>query len=152
MRRALAVCLLGMAGLLAHAAAECHAVGGTVSTNFVNATTTFGSATGDLGGGIGVSILSVTQNPNGTVTFHNQHSWVTASGDTIETEPASATAFPTGIPGFYAVSYTSGLIVTGGTGKFANSKGTIFAWGAANLATNEIVLRYEGKICSGDRD
>jgi len=98
-------------------------------------------------GGIGVSVLSVTQNPDGTLTFHNQHSWVTVSGDTIETKPAAATAFPTGIQGLYAVSYTNGVVITGGTGRFANAAGKIHGWGAANLATNEIVLRYEGKVC-----
>jgi len=148
MRKVFVVCLLATANLLARAASDCRGVGGTISTNFVSASATLGSATGDLSGGIGVSVLSVTQNPDGTLTFHNQHSWVTASGETIETKPATATAFSTGIQGLYAVSYTDGIVVTGGTGRFANARGNIRAWGAANLATNEIVLRYEGKTCS----
>ncbi len=40
----------------------CRQVGGTISTNFLNPTTTFGSATGDLSGGVGVTVLSLTQN------------------------------------------------------------------------------------------
>lgn len=147
MRKAFIVCLLATASLLARAASDCRTVGGTISTNFVNANTTFGSASGDLSGGIGVSVISVTQNSDGTLTFHNQHNWVTESGDTVESKPAEATAFPTGIQGLYAVSYTNGIVITGGTGKFANATGKIHVWGAANLATNEIVLRYEGKVC-----
>ena len=152
MRRALVVFLLGMASLFARAASDCWTVGGTISTNFTDATTTFGSATGDLAGGIGVSVLNITQNANGTLTFRNRHSWVTSSGDTINTKPADATAFPTGIPGLYAASYVNGLVVTGGTGKFANALGKIYSWGAVNLTANEIVLRYEGTVCFADRD
>ena len=152
MRRILVVCLLGMATLFARAAQECRTVGGTISTNFVNPTTTFGSATGDLAGGIGVTVLTVTQNPNGTLSFRNQHHWVTTTGDTIETDPAVATAFPTEIPGFYAATYANGAVVTGGTGRFASASGKINAWGAVNLTTNEIVLRYEGSVCFAESE
>ena len=99
MCRMLVVCLLGMASLLARAASDCRTVGGSISTNFVNATTTSGPATGDLAGAVGVSVLSVTQGAN-SVVFHNQHTWVTATGDTIFTNAADATAYPTQSPGF----------------------------------------------------
>ena len=147
MRRLLVVCLLGMASLLARAASECRTVGGTISTNFVNATTTSGTATGDLAGAIGVSVLSVTQGANGSVIFHNQHTWVTATGDTIFVNPADATAFPTPVPGLYAASYLNGGLITGGTGRFAKASGKVYSWGAVNLANGEITLRYEGTVC-----
>jgi hypothetical protein len=147
MRRMLVVCLLGMASLLARAASECRTVGGSISTNFVNATTTSGTATGDLAGALGVSVLNVIQNPNGSITFHNQHTWVTTTGDTIYVNPADATAFPSGVPGLYATSYIKGAVIAGGTGRFAKASGKIFSWGAVNLANNEIVLRYEGTVC-----
>jgi len=146
------MCLLGVASLLARAASDCRTVGGTISTNFTSATTTFGSATGDLAGGVGVSVLNITQNSNGTLTFRNQRSWVTTTGDTITTNPATATGFPTEIPGLYAASYINGVVVTGGTGRFANASGKIYSWGAVNLTANEIVLRYEGTVCFADPD
>jgi hypothetical protein len=135
--------------MAAQASNDCRQVGGTISTNFLNATTTFGSATGDLAGGIGVKVLSVTPNPNGILVFHNQHSWVTATGDTIFTQPADVTALPTGVAGFYAASYLNGVVVTGGTGRFHNAHGRLAGWGAVDTNKNEIVLRYEGKLCFG---
>ncbi len=149
MMRTLVVCLLGMTSLLAHAA-NCRTVGGSISTNFVNPTTTSGTATGDLAGSVGVSVLNVTQGPNGTVIFHNQHTWVTATGDTIFTNPADATAYPTPVSGLYAASYLNGAVITGGTGRFAKASGKVYAWGAVNLANDEIVLRYEGTVCFAD--
>ncbi|KAA6460322.1 hypothetical protein DYQ86_14900 [Acidobacteria bacterium AB60] len=152
MPRMLVVCLLGMASIFAHATSECRVVGGAISTNFVNPTTTAGTATGDLAGSVGVSVLKVTPNASGAVVFHNQHTWVTATGDTIQTDPADATAFPTSVPGFYAASYLNGVVITGGTGRFAKASGKVFGWGAVNLATNELVLRYEGTVCFADGD
>ena len=150
MRRMLVVCLFGMASLLARAASNCHAVGGTVSTNFVNASTTTGTATGDLAGSIGVAVLSITPGPNGTVVFHNQHTWVTSTGDTIFVQAADATAFPTPVPNFFAASYLNGVMIAGGTGRFAKATGKISSWGAVNLNVGEVSLRYEGTVCYGD--
>lgn len=131
---------------------NCHPVGGTVSTNFTNSSTTLGSATGDLRGGLGVNVLSVDPNPNGTLTFHNEHHWVTESGDTILLAPANAVAFPAGATGLFAVSYTDGVQVTGGTGRFVHARGKIYAWGAVDTGKNEVVLRYEGSVCTGEND
>ena len=152
MRRVLVVCLLGMASLLARAASECRAVGGSISTNFVNATTTSGTATGDFAGSVGVSVLSIGQGPNGAVIFHNQHTWVTATGDTLFFNAADATAFPSPVSGLYAASYINGVVLTGGTGRFAKASGKIYSWGAVNLANNELTLRYEGTVCFAGGD
>lgn len=150
MHKAMLLMLLGMMSLPGYAATSCHHVGGTISTNFINSATTFGTATGDLSGGVGVSVLSVVGNSNGTLVFHNQHHWVTTTGDTINVESADATAFPTLISGFYAVSYTQGLMISGGTGRYQNATGKLSGWGAVDTNTNEIVLRYEGSVCFPD--
>jgi hypothetical protein len=150
MRKAMLLILLGIMSLPGRAETSCRHVGGTISTNFIDPTTTFGTATGDLSGGVGVSVSSVTGNPNGTLVFRNQHHWVTTTGDTINVESADATAFPTLIGGFYAVSYTQGLVVSGGTGRFQNATGKLSGWGAVNTSTKEIVLRYEGSVCFAD--
>jgi hypothetical protein len=147
MRKLFSLFLIMFANLIAaQANAECHQVGGTISTNFIDSTTTFGSANGDLSGGVGVTVLALTDS-GGTLTFHNQHHWVTTSGDTINTDPAYATGFPTAISGLCAASYTEGIVITGGTGKFKNAQGKVYAWGAVNTSTNEVVLRYEGSVC-----
>lgn len=152
MRTAILVFFLGMSSLLGHAGTKCRPVGGAVSTNFINSSTTFGTATGDLSGGIGVSVLSLAENSDLTVTFHNEHHWVTASGDTIFTNPAYAIGYPTPVAGLYAVKYTDGVSIIGGTGKFMNATGKIHFWGAVNIGSNEVILRYEGSVCSAESD
>jgi hypothetical protein len=126
---------------------HCKQVGGAISTNFLDASTTLGTATGDLKGALGVTVQSVAPGPNGAIVFHNQHHWVTESGDTLSLQDADATALPTAIPGFVALSYTQGVQIIGGTGRFAGAKGSLTIWGAADLSRQQIVLRYEGQIC-----
>ena len=147
MRKLLFTSVFAVSSILAQAQQDCHPVGGSISTNFLNPTTTFGTATGDLGGGIGVTVLSLKDGPGGVLTLHNQHHWVTITGDTITADTADAVAFPSGIPGLYAASYPDGVVITGGTGKFQHATGKIFAWGAIDTSKNEVVLRYEGKVC-----
>ena len=135
--------------LFAQGGANCQPVGGGVLTNFVESTTTLGSATGDLRGGLGVDVLSVTQGTGGSPTvFHVHHHWVTESGDTISLADAVFTAYPiAAIPGLYAVSYNSGIQVTGGTGRFEGASGLISAYGAVNLNLAQATLRYAGQVC-----
>lgn len=130
---------------------DCQHVGGVISTNFLDPSTTFGTATGDLGGAVGVSILSLRQNGDGTLTFHNQHHWVTISGDTVFIADEEATGFPTGIQGFFAVSYGKGVSVIGGTGRFADATGRLLAFGAVDTGKGQVVLRYEGQVCFVDK-
>jgi len=144
--------LLAFSSVAAWADPVCQHVGGGIVTNFLNATTTFGSATGDLGGGIGVTVLSLTPGPGGVLTLHNQHHWVTTQGDTILAPPADATAYPSPQPGLYAATYANGITISGGTGRFKHATGKVFAWGAIDTTKNEVVLRYEGNVCFGDED
>jgi hypothetical protein len=152
MRKALFLLVIAASNLLAWADPICQHVGGGIVTNFLNSTTTFGSATGDLGGGIGVTVLKLTPGPGGVLTLHNQHHWVTTQGDTILAAPADATGYPSGQPGLYAATYADGVVINGGTGRFAHAKGKVFAWGAIDTTKNEVVLRYEGTVCFSDED
>jgi hypothetical protein len=136
--------------LFAQGGANCKMVAGGVLTNFLdlsNPTETLGTATGDLKGGLGVTVLKFSTGPNGTLVFLNQHHWVTETGDTLYFDNAQAAAFPTGIPGLYAVSYTNGVTLTGGTGRFAGASGKSTAWGAVDMNKGQLILRYEGQIC-----
>jgi hypothetical protein len=131
-------------------------VSGGIVTNFLNesgtvngvpfANETLGTATGDLKGGLGVYVLTLQMNSNGTATFHNHHHWVTEAGDTIILADAYATAYPSGVPGLFAAIYPDGVIITGGTGRFAGAHGKIASWGAVDQNTGQIVLRYQGTI------
>lgn len=127
---------------------RCHAVGGGITTNFIDATDTLGSATGDLAGGLGVHVVEQQAGPGGTLLITVQHHWVTESGDTVPLDQATVTLFPTAVQGFYAASYVDGVNLNeAGTGRFAGASGKIDAWGAANFATGQLVLRYSGKVC-----
>lgn len=149
MQRTLLLFVFGASFLFAQSDRHCVQVGGAISTNFLDPTTTFGTATGDLKGAVGVTVLSLTHNPDGSLTFLDQHHWVTESGDTINLNPAPATGFPTPVPGLYAASYLQGVNITGGTGRFAEASGKLAIWGAVDIQNNEVVLRYEGKVCFG---
>ena len=151
MKKSLIILAVVAPALFAQSGANCKSVGGAILTNFLdlkNPTETLGTATGDLKGGIGVKVLNFSTGPNGTLVFLNQHHWVTESGDTLYTDSAQATAFPTGIPGLYAVSYTNGITLTGGTGRFTGASGKFTGGsGSVDLYKGQLVFRYEGQVC-----
>jgi len=125
---------------------HCKPAGGMLMTNFgaVDPATTMGTATGDLSGAVGATILS-TESSGNTLILHVQHHWVTDSGDTLNFSPAAATTVQVA-PGLYAiVSYPTHL--KGGTGKFSGVTGDFTAIGEADLVNGLIVIRYTGKIC-----
>ena len=142
--------LLPVSALRAQDASErhCKEVSGSILTNFLDATDTLGTATGDFKGGLGVHVNSVTQGPNGTTILHNHHHWVTEAGDTILFDDADATLFPTPVPGLYAGSYLNGIKIIGGTGRFENATGNLTStYGAADLTKGQVILRYQGHVC-----
>jgi len=60
---------------------HCTPVGGMLMTNLgaVDQATTMGTATGDLKGAVGATVLS-TEVVGNNLVFHVQHHWVTESG------------------------------------------------------------------------
>jgi hypothetical protein len=128
---------------------RCESVGGSISTNFLDQSSTMGVATGSLRGAVGVDIKGVSPGISaGSLVFHNHHRWVTSSGDTIFFSDADATANPApDIPGVYAASYKAGVQIVGGTGKFSGATGTLQMFGGVNNNTGQIVLRYSGRVC-----
>jgi len=96
---------------------HCTPVGGMVMTNLgaVDQATTMGTATGDLKGAVGATVLS-TEVVGNNLVFHVQHHWVTESGDTLTFDPAIATTTPVATNLFAIVTYPVHL--SSGTGKF----------------------------------
>jgi hypothetical protein len=125
---------------------HCQSTSGSIITNFgvVDANTTLGTATGDLKGAVAATVLSVTPNPDGTVSFHIQHHWVTEAGDTINIDPATAVTMPLSQTLFAVVNYP--VHISGGTGRFAGATGDLTSIGEADLVAGT-VFRYSGKVC-----
>ena len=128
-------------------AKKCTPIGGIILTDLGvwDSTSTFGYATGDLKGSVGVSILSMQQTGN-TLILNVQHHWVSESGDVISLDPA--TAYTTQVaPGLYAVVNYQFHINGNGTGKFAGVSGDGSAIGEADLVNGRLVFRYTGTLC-----
>jgi hypothetical protein len=138
--------LLIAPSLFAQGGFNCKPVSGAISTNFIDQKTTLGTATGDLRGGIGVNVISISPGQGGSTVFKNQHHWVTETGDTLFLADAVATAHPA-VGALYAVIYDNGVQITGGTGQFIGATGTLNIYGAVDLSQGQIVLRYAGQIC-----
>src|SRR5262249_43556439 len=75
-------------------------VGGGVLTNLIDSADTLGTATGDLAGGLGITILSTpSRGLAGDYKVH--HHWVTTTGDTLLLEDAILTLYATGVSGVF---------------------------------------------------
>ena len=124
---------------------HCIQVGGTVMTNFLDANTTLGTATGDLSGAVSATLLGDSPGSNGTLVFSVKHHWVTAAGDTILMDVARATSLETQPGSFAILSYP--VVITGGTGRFDGANGRLQNIGAVDLDSQRTVFRYEGEVC-----
>ncbi len=138
---------------------RCVPIGGTINTNFgaIDASTTMGTATGDLRGAVSGTLLGSPQpGAGGTVIFHVQHHWVTENGDTLFFDPATATTVPLG-PGLFAI-LTYPVHLKGGTGRFAGATGDFTTIGEVNLPNSPdvtggtTVFRYTGQVCFAGGD
>ena len=126
---------------------QCSPVSGTMATNLavVDASTTLGTANGDLKGAVAAAILNVTTNSDGTVSFSVQHSFVTDAGDTIFFDPATAVTKPLSETLFAILSYP--VHIKGGTGKWAGATGDLHSIGEVDLKSGKTVFRYSGTVC-----
>lgn len=130
---------------------HCQPVGGTLMTNFINSSTTLGTATGDLRGAVSASLLGAPQSgPGGTVVFNIQHHWVTETGETLTIDPAVATTAPLSQTLFAVVTYP--VHISGGTGRYKGASGDVTNIGEVDLSKNATVFRYSGQVCFAERD
>ncbi|HXL25903.1 MAG TPA: hypothetical protein VN952_04440 [Chthoniobacterales bacterium] len=131
---------------------QCVHVGGGIITNVgvISADRTLGTATGDLGGAIGVQIISQSPGPGGTTVLTVHHFWVTESGDTIFVDPAQLTAKLVAPNLFAVVTYP--LSISGGTGKFKGATGKLKAIGEVDFNDGQVGLRYSGRVCFATSD
>lgn len=132
---------------------HCVKVGGAFSTNFIAPDQTAGTATGDLKGALGVKVLGVVSGSVGNgkpVALKVQHFWVTETGDTLFTQDAEVTAYPSTSPSqplLYSFVYEQGVKLIGGTGKYDGATGLVKAWGGIDLTAGQVTGRYAGCVC-----
>lgn len=138
--------LASAANAAAQPAPNCQAVSGTISTNFVDQTTTVGTATGDMAGGVSAVVQAVVPNANGGITFTVVHRFVNSAGDHIISKPAEAIAIPSAEPGVLSLTFAN-MELVGMTGRFEGATGSLKLFGGANLVRGEVVVRYRGQIC-----
>jgi hypothetical protein len=133
---------------VAKADGHCVKVGGGVLTNLIDPTDTLGTATGDLSGGLGITILQAP-NPPGAGVYKVHHHWVTTTGDTLQFEDAYLTLYATGVNGVFLGEYNlPGILLIGGTGRYEHATGTLnVAFGAVDLNQGLLTLRYAGTVC-----
>ena len=126
---------------------QCSPVGGTMSTNLavIGQSTTMGTATGDLRGAVAATILNVSQNSDGTVSFTVQHHFVNDSGDTITFTRATALTMPLSATRYAVLNYP--VHINGGTGKYANATAYLDSIGEVDMGSGQTVFRYTGKLC-----
>src|SRR5215471_1956868 len=126
---------------------HCGPVQGTIATNLavIGKSMTMGTATGDLKGAVAATILNVTQNSDGTVSFSVQHHFVNDAGDTITFARATALTMPLSATRFAIIDYP--VHINGGTGKYANAIADLDSIGEVDLGTGQTVFRYTGKLC-----
>jgi hypothetical protein len=150
------VCSFGAILILAATAAgqspgtdsNCKPISGFVSTNVggFGPNTTMGVAVGDLAGAVGVQILGISVGSNGLVDVAVHHHWVTVTGETLTVDKAHAYGVYVA-PGLLAV--TKYLVhISGGTGRYQNTKGDISVIGEADFNAGHLVLRFTGQLCS----
>jgi hypothetical protein len=128
---------------------HCEQVSGVLMTNIgvipfgSPGPTNLGPVFGDLKG-------SVAAEYKGNLTF--QHYWVMTSGDTINFKLAVLNADPEDfLDNGNVVVVRLGHYkseIAGGTGKYANAKGTLEYFGLADFGQQPLVLRYRGNVCS----
>ena len=150
------VCSLGAIVVLAATAvaqntdtdSSCKPIGGMVSTNVggFGPNTTMGVVVGDLAGAVGVEILGISAGSNGLVDIAVHHHWVTATGETLKVDKAHAYGVYVAPELFAITNYQ--VHISGGTGRYQNTKGDIGVIGEADFNAGHLVLRCTGQLCS----
>jgi hypothetical protein len=127
-------------------AQSCEAVSGTISTNFVDTTTTVGTATGGIAGGVSAVVQNVIPGNNGKLSFFVVHRFVTTSGDVLVSQLSEGVALPSNETGMMSLTFTK-MDLQGKSGRYEGATGTLKLFGGANLDRGEVVVHYRGQIC-----
>ncbi len=123
----------------------CIAVSGSITGNITGPGAVLGTVTGGLEGATAATITEQQGQADGKVQLKLKHVFVTKTRDSLQTTD-TATWVP--IPGRSgAYQMTTQYTVTGGTGRFANAKGTLENHGEADTNRGLVTLAYSGQIC-----
>jgi len=130
----------------------CRHVEGAISAQILPdgffAGTALGTVTGGLRGATTAQFTAEPQ-PDGSIELALHHAFVNEAGDSLQTEDTGLLVPVPNSAGVFrmTVHYT----ITGGTGMFEGSTGTLDNHGEAILAgslNGQLTLRYSGRICA----
>src|SRR6266566_2356421 len=151
-------CVLWLAGLLAAcgpdsptapaaatlslSSATCQNIEGMDFAQFTSPTTAIGTLSGDLTGTFDAVIDAIVPGDDGSLHL-TAHRIITNALGTINTSDGGVLS-PEAVPLYRANGQYD---FVSGTGAYVNVSGGIRIHGDVNLATGEVTLRYDGKIC-----
>ncbi len=125
--------------------ADCIDVNGSISANVVGEGKVLGTVTGDLKGATAATILKQNPQDDGSVKLNLEHAFVTMSRDTLKTRDRATWTPITNKAGVFKMA--TAYRIMGGTGKYANAKGSMENEGEVDTNTGLVTLKYKGKIC-----
>jgi hypothetical protein len=123
---------------------NCIKVGGTMLTQFIDEKTGQYQLSGDLQG-TGRGLILEQKQDKSTTTVKLEHTFVTSGGDLLQTKGDLGTFIGAKEQKAFA-SITFKIV--GGTGRYNGANGTLESIGAADFASGQGVLRYNGSICT----
>jgi hypothetical protein len=123
---------------------NCHSVGGSMLTQFVDQKTGQYQLIGDFQG-TGRGIILEQKQDETITTVKLEHTFVMSNGDLLQTKGDVGTFIAAKEQKtFAAISFK----IVGGTGRYNAANGTLESIGAADFASGQGVLRYSGSICT----
>ena len=122
--------------------ATCRYIAGMDLAQFTSATTAIGTLSGDLEGTFEAVIDEIRPGDDGSLHL-TAHRAITNTSGTINTSDGGVLS-PEEPPLYRANGHYE---FVSGTGSYSNVSGGIRIHGDVNLATGEVTLRYDGRIC-----
>jgi hypothetical protein len=124
---------------------HCIQIGGTIAGNIVGPTTVLGTVTGHFLQGVTQATITGKEESEDKVRLDLKHAFVTESRDTLQTTDTAVWIPIPEKPGIYHMS--TQYKVAGGTGRFAEAKGTFENHGEVDTSRGLVTLSYGGQIC-----
>jgi hypothetical protein len=126
-------------------ATHCIQIGGTIAGSIVEPTLVLGTVTGHFLQGVTQATVTGQEESENKVKLDLKHIFVTDSRDTLQTTDKAVWIPIPEAGGVYHMS--TQYRITGGTGRFAEAKGSFENHGEVDTNQGLVTLSYGGQIC-----